>query len=250
VNATTPGAEPQRPIHFAAYGATNAACNETVPRTTPWSTGIGDWASSRFTVRWGLVTCRECLVHRPTPAREPHQREDEREALARAMFEKVETMMTWETVQVLARKPWTPEREVLNTYLAYAEAALAHLAERRAGDVEAVRDRVRDAVRTGATYDEDGPEYVECALHDDAIEDATNAVMEVLAAQIAALTPTRGVSAETHTEWGCRQRDGSVLPFDNWEDAAAWARGPWLSGFPPVVVRREVTDWREVRDAD
>ena len=59
-------------VHFAAYGATNASCQETVPRSVGWDLTLGDYISPRFTSRRAGVTCPECrwrvgLDLRPLP---------------------------------------------------------------------------------------------------------------------------------------------------------------------------------------
>lgn len=48
--------------HFAPYGSTNAACDETVPRrATPPTTGdTGIYSDPRFTTRRAETTCPEC----------------------------------------------------------------------------------------------------------------------------------------------------------------------------------------------
>lgn len=48
------------PRHFAPCGATNALCDETVPRGVAWDEGEGEYADQRFTVKRYSTTCEEC----------------------------------------------------------------------------------------------------------------------------------------------------------------------------------------------
>lgn len=48
------------PTHFAPYGATNAACDETVPRSVMWNASAGEYTDPRFTTRRSRTTCMDC----------------------------------------------------------------------------------------------------------------------------------------------------------------------------------------------
>ena len=47
--------------HFVPYGSTNAACDETVPRTVAWDVSTGQYADTRFTTNHDTTTCEECI---------------------------------------------------------------------------------------------------------------------------------------------------------------------------------------------
>jgi len=174
----------------------------------------------------------------PTPGAEPHQ-PGEREALARAGVAAdrprptsgpLERMFGIEDVDPLAQViadaldwTWQPEPGVPSPAEAAqpaADAALAHLAERRAGDVEAVNLIAPLFGRTGLFDRMSDAGYGHLwAEQEEARKKAREAIRRLNEhAQIAALTPTRGVSAEQR-----RRAVRAVIAVDRGEaDADYW----------------------------
>lgn len=79
--------------HFAPYGATNALCEETVPRLIPWDASTGDYVSVRFTTRRDRTTCQDCRTRLGLGPVDPAPQMDEdavevraRELVARARY--------------------------------------------------------------------------------------------------------------------------------------------------------------------
>jgi len=170
---------------------------------------------------------------------EPHQ-PGEREALAAAICRSVHSTRWEHRATAFA----------CSACIDSADAALAHLAARQpARDVEAVAKVLQREFGSFLAHDPHNPEVF------------WRGAAESVVQQIAALTPTRGVSAETHTEWGVRYvvdsqqgrygDDGTrVQKVDTERHARTSVRQEIpRSGRGHTLVSRQVTDWREVRDA-
>jgi len=145
---------------------------------------------------------------------EPQQPgEREVEDLARVLYVTAEGD-SWDVLMVGARRPFSVEHRVADLYRRSARAALAHLAERRAGDAEAVAKVLAEHYEMHAGgASAPGRWFCECGEEIGLGPGMDDLFRRHIAAQITALTPTR--------RWDQRT-DGRPITAAERDERVAW----------------------------